>query len=65
MKKNLRELIISEIKVTGELYDWSFKRGDNNARAFKTYEEYLVSLNDYDLLATYRLVVQAEESNDD
>lgn len=50
--KTLKELMVEEIKG----YDWcdyAFKRGDNNAKSFVKYEDWLNSLSDDDFLWRY------------
>lgn len=59
----LRKLMTDEI-ADGDWLDYAFKRGDNNAISFKTYQEYLASLDAYDFLATYNRVRDAEQNLD-
>ncbi len=48
----LRELMIKRIEYHGG-FDYCFERGDDNAKAFKTYAKWLESLSDDDFLDAY------------
>lgn len=50
--KSLRGLMTREIKDYGYC-DYAFKRGDDNAKSFKSYEDWLNSLDDDDFLASF------------
>lgn len=57
--QGLRELIIGRIK-NESYFDYCFKRGDSNAKAFASYADWLASLSDEDLLDTYDRVREAD-----
>jgi hypothetical protein len=51
----MRDLIIKRIKDLG-CWDNYFERGDNNAKSFSSYEDYLKSLSNEELLFTFKHV---------
>lgn len=57
-KPQLRDLVIQGIRNWGSL-DYCFKRGDMNAKSYLTYENWLNSLEDDELLAAYDRVRDA------
>ena len=58
-QKTLRALIIQAIKY--ESYsDYAYERGDRNAAKFESYEGWLSSLDNDDLLEAYRRVVTCD-----
>ena len=50
--ENLKILMIKNI-VNYEWLDYCWERGDNNAKNFKTYTEWLLSLEDSNFLEAY------------
>lgn len=54
----MRDLIIKRISNQSD-FDYCYKRGDSNARAFVSYQLWLKSLSDEDLLDT---LIRVEES---
>ena len=49
---NIRQLIVARIKHDGSI-DWLWQRIKSNAKAFASYEAYLNSLSDEELLDTF------------
>lgn len=52
---NLREIMTKEISFYSWL-DYSYKRGDYDAKQYPTYESWLNSLSDQEFLASYNEV---------
>lgn len=58
-KLTVRALIIEAIKHFS-FDDYCYERGDNNANKYTTYEAWLTSLDNEELLSAYRRVVNCD-----
>lgn len=63
MAKSLRQLMFDEIKDYGWLCH-RYERGYNNAKRFKSYNNWLKSLDDKEFLATYKDVKECLDNYD-
>lgn len=55
MEKSLKDLMIQQIEGYGS-FDFYFERGDNNARSFTSYKEWLHSLSNENFLRAYNSI---------